>query len=246
MISADGSWKAATESNDQRDQKTSINVPEVLPQQESNCTPTGVPDIMDLSDGDDEMDIVGASENECLKPLLATYEDQLRKLFTTGTGGVNQNRTSHAEDAQEYGISAPTNYTLSPVLTDAVSAALNREPEGFHASNLATSVVLNQTAAPVNTQLQQYGNSDMVNEYGRFSPASQTINRIPVTVQAFPAQASTSVLQQRQRNTSQMSHNPMMVNGSGPVFSNMERQQPPRSLQGSYMSSSSLQQQIGV
>ncbi|KAK1367551.1 E4 SUMO-protein ligase PIAL2 [Heracleum sosnowskyi] len=246
-ISADGSWKAATESNDQRDQKTSIDVPESLLQQEPNCTANGSPDIMDLSDGDDEMDIVAASENECLKPLLATYEDQLRNLCTTGTGGVNQNRMSHAKDAQGNGISgsSPTNYMPSPVLTDAASPALNREPEGLHASTIATSVGPSQTAAPVSTQLQQYGNSDMVNEYGRFPTSSQTIHRVPTAVQALPAQASTSVSQQRPRNTSPMSPMPMMVNGSGSVFSNVERQQQPRPFQGPYMSSSTLQQQIG-
>ncbi|KAL8102177.1 hypothetical protein AgCh_026900 [Apium graveolens] len=68
MISAEGSWKAATESNDQRDHatesndqrdhKTSINVPEVLSQQEL-CTENDAPDLMFLSDGDDEMDMKG-------------------------------------------------------------------------------------------------------------------------------------------------------------------------------------------
>ncbi|XP_074380674.1 uncharacterized protein LOC141721599 isoform X2 [Apium graveolens] len=122
MISADGSWKAATESNDQRDHRTSINVPEVLSQQEK-CTANDAPDIMELSDGDDEMDIVGASENECLKPLLVNYENQLRNLCTDG---VNQSHTSHAEDAHGNTISgsAPTNSMLSPVLADATSPAL--------------------------------------------------------------------------------------------------------------------------
>ncbi|KAL1834775.1 hypothetical protein ACET3Z_004426 [Daucus carota] len=244
MISADGSWKAATESSDQRDQKTSINVPEVPSQEEPNCTANAVPDIMDLSDGEDAMDTVGASGNECLKPLLATYENQLRYLCTTNTGGDNQNRTSHAENAQANGItgSAPTNYMLSPVLTDAVSPALNREPEGIPASTLATSFLPSHNAAPFNTQLQH---ADMTNEYGRYPPTSQTLNRVPVAVQALPAQASTSVSQQRPMSTSQMSPKPVMVNGSGPFSSNVEGQQQPRPLQGSYMSSSTLQQQIG-
>ncbi|XP_074333618.1 uncharacterized protein LOC141671325 isoform X2 [Apium graveolens] len=243
MITADGSWKAATESNDQRDHKTSINVPEVLSQQEK-CTANGSPDIMDLSDGDDEMDIVGASENECLKPLLADYENQLRNLCT---GRVNQSHASHAEDAHGNAISgsAPTNSMLSPVLTDAISPALNRGSEGFHTSSLATSVALSNTTAPVNTQLHRHGSSDMINEYGRYPPASQTINRVPVAVQALPAQASTSVSQQRSMNNSQMSPRPIIVNGSGPVSSNVERQQQPRPFQGSYLSSSTLQQQIG-
>lgn len=246
MISADGSWKAATESNDQRDHQASINVSEVLPQQESRCTANGVPDIMDLSDGDDEMDIVGVSENECLKPLLATYENQLRNLCTTNTGGVNQSRTSHAEDARGNATSgsAPTNHLLSPVLTDAISPALNREPEGFHTSALATSVAPSHT--PVNTQLHQYGSSDMINEYGRYPPASQTINRVPVAVQTLPAHSSTSVSPQRPINTSQMSPRPIIVNGSGSASGNVERQQQPRPFQGSYISSSTLQQQIGV
>lgn len=276
MISADGSWKTATESNDQSDKqhdKTSNCIPDILglPQQQPNCTAAnGLPDIMDLTEEDDEMDIVSACPNECINPLLVHNQDLLSNPCTTSANAIKQNPPLQIEDCHRSGVylpmhgsetlggridsqvngvpvSACTSYMISTVLTDAISPALKREPEGFHASALAVSAAPSQIAVPVNTPLQQV---DMINEYGRFPTTSINANRIPVSVQGLPVQASACISQQRPINTYQMSPNPLMGNGSEPVFSDAERHQQPgsnlSSYQGPYMSLSSLQQQIGV
>ncbi|KAL8101867.1 E4 SUMO-protein ligase PIAL2-like isoform X2 [Apium graveolens] len=233
MISADGSWKAATESNDPSDKQhdkssNCIQVVHVLPQEEPKCTAANdLPDIMDLTEEDNEINIVSDGENECVNPLLAHNQDQLSNPCTTSWNAshlpMNGSETSGGRiDAQVNGVSvsAPTSYT-SPVLTDAISPALNREPEGFDALSVTAPAAPSQIAVPVKTPLQQ----------------------------GLPVQASTSISQQRPINTSQMSPNPLMVNGSDPYFSNVERHQQPgshlSSYQGSYMSLSSLQQHIG-
>lgn len=276
MISADGSWKAATESNDQSDKqhdKTSNCVPDVivLPQEEPKAT-NNIPDIMDLTEEDNEINIVSAGENECVNSHLAHNQDQLSNPCTTSTNAINQNTPLQIEDCYRSGVylpmngseisggridaqvngvsvSAPTSYT-SPVLTDAISSALNREPEGFDAPSVIASAAPSQIAIPVNTPLHQVCNFDGANEYGRFPTTSVNTNSVPVTIQGLPVQASTSISPQWPINTSLMSPNPFMVNGSDPYFSNIEMHQQPRShlssYQRSYMSLSSLQQHIGV
>lgn len=275
MIFADGSWKAATESIDQSDKQTSNCIQDVLvlPEEEPKCTAANdLPDIMDLTEEDNEINIVRAGENECVNPLLAHNLDQLSNPCTTSTNAINQSTSLQREDCYWSGVylpmngsetsagridalvngvpvSAPTNYT-SPVLTDAISPALNREPEGSDAPSVAASAAPSQIAVPFNTQLQQVCNFDVANEYERFPTTSINTNRVPFTVQGLPVQASTSISQQRPINTSQMSPNPLMVNGPDPYISNVERHQQPgshlSSYQGSYISLSSLQQHIGV
>ncbi|KAK1372342.1 E4 SUMO-protein ligase PIAL2 [Heracleum sosnowskyi] len=277
MISADGSWKAATESNDQSDKqhdKTSNCIQDVLvlPQQEPKCAAANdLPDIMDLTEEDNEINTLSAGENESANPLLVHNQDQLSNPCTTSTDAINQNTSLQIEDcywsgvylpmhgsetsggridAQVNGVSvsATTSYT-SPVLTDAISPALNREPGGFDAPSLTASAAPSHIPITVNTPLKQFSNFDMVNEYGRFPTTSTNTNRVPVTVQGLPVQGSTYNPQQRPIYTSQMPSNPLMVNGSDPYFSNVERHQRPgshpSSHQGSYMSLSSLQQHIG-
>ncbi|XP_017237143.1 E4 SUMO-protein ligase PIAL2 isoform X2 [Daucus carota subsp. sativus] len=267
MISADGSWKAATESNNQSDtqhEETSNCTLDdiVLPQ----CTVTNrLPPIMDLTEEVDVMDIVSDGENECVNPLLAHKQDQLSNPCTKSTNVINQSTPLQFKDCYGSGVylpihgsetsdgridaqvnavsvSAPTSH-VSPVLTDAISPALSREPDSFHAPPLAASDAPSQSALPVNTPVQQFSNFDMVNEYVRFPTTSINTN----SVQGLPVQASPSILQQRPINASQICPNPLMVNSSNPVFSNVERRQQPMShlssYPGAYMSLSSLQQQ---
>lgn len=283
IISADGSWKAVIESNDQTDKQHDkiLNCnPDVVPQQESASIANAPPEILDLTEGADEMDAVSTCEHEDLKPFSANNQCQsIVKNSTinqdiTNTSALNQNTPSHIEDdfwagiylstmygqgtsnasldaLSNGGVSefAPINHMLSPVLTDATSPALNREPEALCTTALATSVVQSQFSAPGSTPLQQFGTSNMINEYGRSPSISIHVNRTPVAVQALPAQTPASTMQQRSRMASQPSPTPLMTDGSSTAFSNVERQQQSRShlnsLQGSYMSSS-LQQHIGV
>uniref|UniRef100_A0A5B7AMW3 Putative E3 SUMO-protein ligase pli1 n=1 Tax=Davidia involucrata TaxID=16924 RepID=A0A5B7AMW3_DAVIN len=290
IISADGSWKAVMESNDHKDQshdKTSNCQPNGPTQQESTNFKDAVPDILDLTEGDDGMDVMGTCETEDRKPLLSNLQSQFNVTnltIPTDASEVNRNNASPIEDdfwsgifLSTYGLGtssarsdvvvggsepAPTNFMLSPVLTDAVSPALNREPETFRGTALlATSALQIQISATNNLQLQQsqFANSIVSNEYGRFPSIPRHVNRTPIAVQALPAQTLTTVPQQRSRNSfnnlipngpsvaSQSSALPSIADGFNSVSSNVERQQQfSRShlhqFPVSHMTSSSLQQ----
>nr|XP_009783338.1 PREDICTED: uncharacterized protein LOC104231953 [Nicotiana sylvestris] len=98
---------------------------------------------------------------------------------------------------QTGGASEPARNNLlqPPVLTDAISPALNPEGNGL----IPTSVLQSGLSSPNILQLQQFqfGNSSISNEYGRFPSASRDVNRTPVAVTAH---MQTPVCQQRQQN----------------------------------------------
>ncbi|KAA8520878.1 hypothetical protein F0562_011551 [Nyssa sinensis] len=262
IISADGSWKAVTESNDHKDwphDKTSNCEPEGPTQQESTSFNEAVPDIMDLTEGDDGMDVMGTCPTEDRKPLLSNLQSQPNVTNLTTTAETELYKSDVV------GVSEPalTNYMLSPVLTDAVSPALNRELETFHGTALlATSMPQSKISATNNLQLQQsqFANSIVSNEYGRFPSIPRHINRTPIAVQALPAQTLTPVPQQRSRNnfnnlipnghsvaSQSSSALPSIADGFNAVSSNVERQQqfsrsPLNQFQVPHMTSSSLQQ----
>lgn len=92
------------------------------------------------------------------------------------------------------GISeSPLDALLEPVLTDAVSPALNREPVDHGGTQLTTAFQnvpqLRQFVASENLQLQQprFENSILSNEILRRSIPRQ-VTRTPIAVQALPAQ----------------------------------------------------------
>ncbi|KAF5935316.1 hypothetical protein HYC85_026445 [Camellia sinensis] len=287
IISADGSWKAVEESNDNKDQphdKMSNCQQDGLVQQKASSSSNAPPDILDLTEGYDEMDVERTCVTQDKKPVLGNLQSQSIPQSMTNTSDQNAahieddfwsgiflptygtGTSSGGSDAQMVGgvsVSSPSNYMLSPVLTDAVSPALNREPEAFHGSALvATSVPQSQISGPSNMQLQQsqFGNSIVSNEYGRAPSIPRHINRTPIAVQALPAQTLTSGPQQRSRNSfnnlipqgpslaSQTSVLPSISDGFNTVSSTLERQQQfSRShlnpLHVSQITSSSLQQQ---
>ncbi|KAI9174880.1 hypothetical protein LWI28_024056 [Acer negundo] len=224
IISADGSWRAVFESDDNGDthNNTSSRNKERSEQQEStdcmNCDPV----VLDLTTDDRDMDAATADEIEDTKPpLLSNLQSQ--------NVGVNRNVDIHSEnnlrftglrsngpaaisgvsDAQnDGGISEPTfaNQMTSPILTDAISPALDR------GADVTTSVMQGQYSTPGNLQLQQsqFLDSTVNNEYGRLSILNRQVNRTPIAVQALPAAFQTPSPQQRPGT----SFNSLTPNGS--------------------------------
>ncbi|TXG50578.1 hypothetical protein EZV62_023102 [Acer yangbiense] len=248
IISADGSWRAVFESDDNGDthNNTSSRNKERSEQQEStdcmNCDPV----VLDLTADDEDMDAATADEIEDTKPpLLSNLQSQ--------NVGVNRNVDIHSEinfrftglrsngpaaisgvsDARnDGGISEPTfaNQMTSPILTDAISPALDR------GADLTTSVMQGQYSTPGNLQLQQsqFLDSTVNNEYGRFSLLNRNVNRTPIAVQALPAAFQTPSPQQRPGtsfnsltpNGSSISSQAALstANGYRPTTSDIERQ----------------------
>lgn len=276
IISADGSWKAVLESDDcvvQTSERT-LNCQKERPEQrESTTSSAALPIVLDLTASDDEMDAVGISDIEDRKPFQVTLQSQPVSLQLNNANAVNQNVATQDDywssvffnhgsmasgvrsDVQMVnGISEPTpaNNMTSPVITDAISPALNRDVGGRGNTNL-NSGMQNQFSASSNLQLQQSQlvNSIVNNEYGRLTQIPRHVSRTPIAVQALPVPSQTPAPQHSSRTnlgavipngsfTSQGS--PSMVptpNGFNSVSGDMDRQQ--QFSRSHNMASSSLQ-----
>ena len=252
IISADGSWKAVLESNDSLDKlhvRTLNSQQEGLGLQEPTSFSNASPNVLDLTEGDDEMNTFGASEIEDRKPFQSNTQGDsiaakqpMAPELNNATEVNNQNTVCRDElssgiplptynsawsDAQCIGGTtppSPANFILSPVLTDAISPALNRGTEESRGNNhLAASSLHDQLAIHDNLLLSQaqFAHS-IVNEYGRVPTIpSRHITRTPIAVQALPAQVQISSPHHRSRT----SLNSMVPNGPSTVGSDMERPQ---------------------
>ncbi|CAK9141950.1 unnamed protein product [Ilex paraguariensis] len=206
IISADGSWEATKESEDPTDQPHD-NTPNCKQDgsvhQESAIFPNAPPDVLDLTEGNDVMDAVG---NEDRKPSPANCLSQSNtEILTTCLNTYHMNEVNeNSSRIGQVSVPAPSNYMPSPVLTDAVSPALNREVEAFGGNAiLASSVPDSQLPVPANLQVQQsqFGNSSLSNENQRFPSIPRHVSRTPIAVQALPVQNSIHVTTQRSRNS---------------------------------------------
>ncbi|KAK9276538.1 hypothetical protein L1049_006072 [Liquidambar formosana] len=237
IITADGSWKAVLESDDHGDQPhddTINSQQEGSEQRESTGIPNGLPNVFDLTEGDDEMDEVVIRDTEDRKPFQAnplshsvatnlTMPSQLINssdveddfwsgIFLSTYGSVTSGARSDAQIVGGISEPSPSNNMITPVLTDAVSPAFDREPEVLRGTNLTTSLAQSQFPAPNSLQLQQsqLGHTIVSNEYGRLPSIPRHVSRTPIAIQALPAQSLTPGPQQRSRT----SLNSLMPNGS--------------------------------
>ncbi|GAV76137.1 zf-MIZ domain-containing protein [Cephalotus follicularis] len=236
IISEDGSWKAVLESDDPVDQTLD---PSLHGQKEATVQQQSLPVVLDLTVDEDDMDAVGTSESEERKPVISNFQSQylatnlsLPSVFDNAVG-VNHNPMATEDDfwrvyfstvsaafsarsdariVNGVSNSSPTNLMSSPVLTDAISPALNREAESHLSTVVTNSLVQNQFSAPSNMQLQQspLATSFVDNEYGRLQTIPRHISRTPTAIQALPAASQTPSPQQRSRS----SLNTLIPNGS--------------------------------
>ena len=212
------------------------------------------PNVWDLTEGDDEMNAFDACEIEDRKPFQSNIQGhsittkQTMAPELNNATEVDQNAVSRVQDGfcsgillSTYGSSthsarsdaqfiggtsqpSPANFLLPPVLTDAISPALNRGTEDIRGNtHLTTSTLHDQLPIPDSLQLQQaqFGHSIVSNEYGRFPTIPRHITRTPIAVQALPAQTQTSGPHHRSRTTLIS----MVPNGPNTVGSDMERPQ---------------------
>ncbi|TYH06172.1 hypothetical protein ES288_A08G135200v1 [Gossypium darwinii] len=188
IISADGSWKAVMENDDDVDelhgntlncQKDGSELPE---------SATGVPMVLDLTQTVDAMETI---ETEDRKPPVATLQSH--------RSGTSTSRT----DTQVGGTESTRNFTVSPVFSDAVSTAPNRADAHGNA-NLATPGIQNQVATANNLPLHpsQVTNSMSNHEYGSLQNIPRHVSRSSIAVQALPAMSQTQTpTQQRSSNS---------------------------------------------
>ncbi|XVE64772.1 hypothetical protein DITRI_Ditri07aG0128700 [Diplodiscus trichospermus] len=238
IISVDGSWKAMLENDDDVDDLHDkiLNCEKDGSEQPESAK--GVPIILDLTQDDNGVDAMETIEIEDRKPPVANLQIESAAINLpitqelNNTVGANQNVASHMEDdfwsglhlnhgfgtsttrtdAQVIGRSEPSsNFTVSPVYSDAISPApIQAEARGN--ANLTTLGIQNQVSAASNLQLQQSQliNSMLNHEYGGLQHIPRHIHRTPIAVQALPALSQTPTPQQRSRN----GLNTLSTNGS--------------------------------
>ncbi|XP_061344047.1 E4 SUMO-protein ligase PIAL2 isoform X2 [Gastrolobium bilobum] len=237
IVFANGSWKAVLENDrdvDKMQNKGRNCEKEQTELQESTCSPSTVPNVLDLTNDDDYLEIMDTCETADRKPFLGM-----------NCTGVNQSVTALIEDEFWSGVFLPSGRSDTPtvgvsecpVQPDTVSPAFHPEAEGHDNNLAANSAVHNQYSALNNLQLQLNMNS-IVNEYGRSSSVPRHINRTPVAVQALPVQSQALRPQQNSvtnlcsllpSSSSATPHislsNPASADGLNAILSDAERQQ---------------------
>ncbi|KAJ0048869.1 hypothetical protein Pint_15086 [Pistacia integerrima] len=149
IISADGSWKAVLESDDNMNQahdKIPSGENEGSEQQEPPGFLNPGPNVVDLTKYDDEMDAMILGETEDRKPILTDLQSHpvptniSRPSELSNTVGVNQNAFSQGEDdfwagilsslgpasssVDSISVPASANFMTSSLLADAISPAI--------------------------------------------------------------------------------------------------------------------------
>ncbi|KAK4262819.1 hypothetical protein QN277_028326 [Acacia crassicarpa] len=250
VISADGSWKAVyKDDNDvdkiQNDAHNSGKEP--AEPKESSCSPGNLPNILDLTNDDDDLERLDAGETNDRKPHLADLQSQSTTSIFTSLGvnsaGVNRDVAAQVEDDSWSGAQAAfggldttivAGDFVHPVLTDAISQTTSQEAVDHGITLPSNSTVHNQFSAPNNFQmlLSNYLNL-AVNEHGGLQQRARHVNRNPVAVQALSAQSQTMGPQQRSRTNLSPSSSTVAphvsvsspANRLGPILSETERQQ---------------------
>ncbi|KAG6636706.1 hypothetical protein CIPAW_11G129400 [Carya illinoinensis] len=195
IISADGSWKAIVESDDHVDQSLlKANCEKERTEwQEFSRVSNSLHNVLELTEDNNEMDAASYESNRTndVNQLVNELEDEIWSGIYSGSMSMNSSSRSNAQRVGGISESIPANLMQPPVLTGAVSPALNQEP------NFTTSMMRSQ-CSPNNFQLQQsqYANSVVNNEYRLPSIASH-VSRTPTAIQALPVQPQAQNPQQR-------------------------------------------------
>lgn len=232
IILSDGSCKPIIETDDSADRqdKTLGNKQDESDQCEPTRYSTSSANVVDLTtEGTYENNAMDCNEPEDIKPLkdavdavdanvplefnitgIQNEDDFWSGIFFSNSSAPYESGTPNTRlDPHVTGpISEPslTNYMLTPVITDAVTPALNRDygnvPGNSQPSN---ALIRNQLSISDNLLLQPSGSSqggDLIinSEIGR--PAiPRNVSRTPIAVQALPAQPLVSNSQQRPRTS---------------------------------------------
>ncbi|KAF2313388.1 hypothetical protein GH714_010714 [Hevea brasiliensis] len=211
IISADGSWQAIMESDDNADKtcEETVNCQKETPGQQGPATSlVDLSIVMDLTEDDNRMDVVSTSDVDDEKPSQATLLSQSVATNLTMPNAVDQNVASRLEDDFWSDVylnhgSGTSNTGMQMIhgtsgITDAISPVLNRDAM-VQGNNNFTSLLQNQISASGNLQQSQLVNAAVNNEYGRLTQIPRHVNRNPIAVQALPVQSQTSIRQQRPR-----------------------------------------------
>ncbi|KAL4339682.1 hypothetical protein GQ457_08G032210 [Hibiscus cannabinus] len=264
IISADGSWKAVMENDDDVDELHDKILYCQNDGSEQHESATGVPIVLDLTQADTEVDAMETMEVEDRKPLVASPQSlSAAPNLTTppelvNTAGTNPNIASNMEDnswsvlhsslvsgtstsridTQVGGRSESTpNVTVSPVFCDVISPAADQADARCNVNPTTTGVQNQVAAANLQLQISQSIDSMPNSEDGNLHKIPRHVNRTPIAVQALPAMSQTQTPTPQQRSSSM---NTMSTNSSSRITHKSRNQ-----LERTFVPGQSVQQ-VGV
>lgn len=246
IIHADGSWKTVLENAQdvgKMQNKARDCEKEQTELRDSTCSPNSAPDVLDLTNDDNHLDIMDTCATADRKPSVPSqFVTPNSTSLSLNSTGVHQNVAAQIDNywAGVYvANSRPDTPTVGvsehPVLPGTISPAINQEAEGHANIPAMSSAMSNQFSASSNVQLLNLMNS-VVDEYqhGRSSSAPRHIGRTSVGVQARPIQSQASGLQQSTitnldslliSSSPATPHVPLSSPASPAILSDAERQQ---------------------
>ncbi|KAL2902638.1 E4 SUMO-protein ligase PIAL2, partial [Bienertia sinuspersici] len=213
IISVDGTWTAASSDKhkDETHHKTSANQQEGQELEESSGMLDASDNVYDLTGEDDEMDTNDRSEPLDTKPVVNNTHGQSAPSFKLppvflNTIDLAQFSTGQAVNsaypramsnfgssgfnfrphAQVGGTSGTSTSGINPVLTDAVSPALNRQPDNFQGTNRSPSYAQNSASTPTPTSLQLQEALISQGLMNNFHLIPRNVTRVPNAIQALP------------------------------------------------------------
>ncbi|KAI3828807.1 hypothetical protein L1987_02917 [Smallanthus sonchifolius] len=223
-FSADGSWEAFNECDDHADkQEKSFSHKQPTPSSD-----TGV-DIMDLTEGDNDIDASNSNQENEKKPSLAQFDqpnpgDQIpshvnmnpvhtniapqmeNQFFRLPYETVTSDTRSHVTISQgQTVISGSNNMQLSTHAIGASNTFMNPILQGQSQTHISASSM----------QFQQHSLNSMSNDYGlRYTTPNRHVTRIPNAVQALPVQTPAGMVsdgRRQQFSRSQMDRHQMSM-----------------------------------
>lgn len=237
-ISADGSWEAVNECDDHANRKQDQSL-----HQEPSRPSDMSGDIMDLTEGDNDIDASKPHQEIEKKPSLAQLQDQLnpndqfpshvnmnhvhtnvsphidnRSFRPTHENGRSRIRPSVIISQGQTVISGSNNMQLATHATGTPNAAMNPMFQGQSQAQMSASSM----------QFQQHSMNSMSNGFGpRYTTPGRHVNRIPIAVQELPVQSPTGMVngdRQQQFSRFQMDQHQMMSMVTAPMPENMGSQ----------------------
>lgn len=185
------------ENDDQADQAHDLVLDcskERSEQQQSTRSTNVSPNILDLTEDDDEEDVFRTCGVEDRKPLQMVNQNSAAQVeddfwsgvsVTSGLGTYIARSDNHVLGSTSQ---SPNFLSLPLILTEAFTPITSREA-GVQSNTNPTVPEIPSQLSPTSNLLLQQPQFASSNEYGRFPSVPRMVARTPIAVQALPAQS---------------------------------------------------------
>ncbi|XP_074317559.1 uncharacterized protein LOC141653627 isoform X2 [Silene latifolia] len=194
-IYGDGSWKVASSNGNDESHDKTTNMPVEHEAEESPGKSDSQGNVFDLTGEDYEMDTIDVPEFVDKKPTFHHNLQDQPIVPNPASPSIPRNANELLQipfsQSANGGISGTmlASLGIAPVLTDAVSPSLNRQPNNFQGMNQPTGIGASQLSE---LQLQEFFHG---------SPIPRNVSRVASAIQALPVPMSTPSSQQHVRPT---------------------------------------------